>query len=167
MWETETHGPKRPHSVSPNQHGKLVEGEELRRSPRGQQLILRTNSAAVGKALASAVLRRRHSNDQVIHPSRHIHRGLETREVPSYRSHESAQRTARGLLTKLTGNKTEYVPIDHDAAHILITPAATRRGGAAIDQGVDPCQSLSAVLPSGRHRPPHRTQLPVAAGPER
>ena len=63
--------------------------------------------------------------------------------------------------------QTGNMSVDHDAAHVLITPATTRGGSAAIDQGVDPCQSLGTVLPCGKHVSPHRTQFPAAAAPER
>ena len=88
-------------------------------------------------------------------------------KVPGQRSHYGTERAARSLLSELAARESEDVPLHHDAAHVLVTSATTRKGGAAIDQLERLSKSVAQRRLAWRKAHATSTQLPAAASSKR
>jgi hypothetical protein len=80
---------------------------------------------------------------------------------------DRAQRTAGGLLPKLTRSEPEHETFNHDAAQILVTTATACGRRAAVHQRIDPRHLVRLTRTVGHDdRPLDRPQIATASGPE-
>ena len=81
-------------------------------------------------------------------------------EVASHGHDEGVEGAARCLLAELAGSEAEDVPLDGQAAHVLVATAQARARVAAVDEAVDP-RDLAG---SGYHGPLDRPKGAAAPG---
>ena len=130
-------------------------------------VIFDAHRAVALEAGAIAVLGSIHDEDEVVHPCRYVHGRGQAREESRNGPDDGPQRAAGRLLPELAAGEAEDVPLDHDAAHVLVASPHTRGGRTTIDKRVDPREPAGGVVCGRQDRSLDRPQLASAAGPNR